>query len=384
MVETGLSRFIREETGSRPISSALVTNQSSILPDFRYSWQVLSHAGFNLARLFSPEHGLFGVEQDQVPVLEEARISLPVTCLYGKEESSLRPRPEDIEGIDRVIFDIQDVGSRYYTYLQTLIFFMEALSGTGIELVVLDRPNPLGGEMIEGPGLEPEFRSFVGYLPVTPRHGLTAGEYALLALEYLNLDCDLRVVTMRGWDRSMTFRDTGLPWVPPSPNMPTPETALVYPGGCLLEGTSLSEGRGTATPFQVAGSPGLDSGRLIRDMEKWNLRGVVLRPLLFRPQFNKHAGKLCQGVGIHPAAPSFKPFETYVALVHAAFRQDTLHFTRDVYEFNSVHPAFDLLTGSGTIRELIESGAGPSEIRETWRESEKSFMESRRPFLLYS
>jgi uncharacterized protein YbbC (DUF1343 family) len=384
MVETGLSRFIREETSSRSLPSALVANQSSILPDFRYSWQALAEEGFNLVRIFSPEHGLFGVEQDQVPVREEAGLSLPVICLYGDDESSLRPRPKDLEGIGRVIFDIQDVGSRYYTYLQTLVFFLEALSGTGTEIVVLDRPNPLGGVALEGPGLDPDYRSFVGYLPVPPRHGLTAGEYALFARDHLGLDCELRVVTMEGWRRGMTFRETGLPWVPPSPNMPTPDTALVYPGGCLLEGTELSEGRGTTTPFQVAGSPDLDIDRLIRDMESWDLPGLRLRPLLFRPQFNKHAGRLCQGVGIHPADRTFRPFETFVVLVHSAFRQDALHFTRDVYEFNSVHPAFDLLTGSGAIRQLIESGARPAEIRESWRENEKSFMESRSPFLLYS
>lgn len=347
---------------------------------------------FRLVRLFAPEHGVRGEAQDMERVAEPAdpSLGLPVISLYGADEASLRPAPEHLDGLDAIVYDLQDVGSRYYTFVYTLSFVMEAAREAGIPVVVLDRPNPIGGIAVEGPVLEPRWSSFVGRFPIPVRHGMTTAELARLFREAFDVACDLRVVAMSGWRRSMHHDDTGLPWVLPSPNMPTLDTALVYPGGCLVEGTNLSEARGTTRPFELVGAPWLDADELAAALadaaRSEGLSGCRFRAAFFRPMFQKHAGRSCAGVQVHvDDRASFKPFATYLALLREARRQDpgAFDWRREVYEFVADRLAIDLLLGKTGLREAIEARAGIAEMEASWRDGVARFEALRRRFLLY-
>jgi uncharacterized protein YbbC (DUF1343 family) len=354
-------------------------------------------ARVDVRRLFGPEHGIRGEAQDMVGVSSErdARTGIPVTSLYGAGVDSLAPAPETLADIDVLIVDLQDVGARYYTFVWTMALCMQAAAAAGVSVMVLDRPNPIGGIAVEGGEVAPGAESFVGLGSVPNRHGLTIGEVARLVAAGLPwggprfarpLDCDLVVVAMRGWQRGDYFGDTSLPWVLPSPNMPTPDTALVYPGLCLLEGTCISEGRGTTRPFEIFGAPFLDGHRLAERLAAARLPGVGFRPLTFRPTFHKFAGQVCGGVQIHVVErAAFRPYLTGVeilrclrALAGAAFAWRT-----DCYEFVADRPAIDLLTGGDEIRRGIEAGATLAELHATWSAAEAAFAERRRACLLY-
>lgn len=386
MVRTGLDRFLRTADTKRGRRVALLANQTSVTGDLAYSWDALRGRGLDLVRVFSPEHGIFAVEQDQAPVREQRLAGCELVSLYGSSAESLVPPAGSLDDIDLVLFDIQDVGARYYTYVNTMALFMRALSGRDIEFAVLDRPNPLGGSDVEGPPLTRGYESFVGVFDIPVRHGLTAGELARLWRKEQRLDINLTVVPMEGWSRDMFFDETALPWVPPSPNMPTLATALVYPGMCLLEGTNLSEGRGTTTPFEIAGAPFADSARLAECINSMGLPGAHFRPVSFRPTFNKFAGTICNGVYFHVTdRRAYLPFLTGVAFVKVMrdIHGGDITFPHGVYEFNDAHPAFDLLAGGAGIREMILAGEKLDDIRASWRESEREFAERRREFLLY-
>jgi len=375
-VQTGLDVFLPNARRYAKRSIALIANQTSVSSSLEYSWHTFIRSGLRLKRIFSPEHGLFGTEQDQVPVRDQPSMGPETLSLYGDSAHTLRPLDAMLEGIDTVVFDIQDVGSRYYTYVNTMAMFMERLAGRDIEFIVLDRPNPLGGLAVEGPGLKPGFESFVGVFHLPVRHGLTAGELALWYRDRHRLDVNLTVMRMMGWRRSMLFPETGLPWVPPSPNMPTPDTALVYPGMCLLEGTTLSEGRGSTTPFQLCGAPFIRPEEYARLLNEQEVPGVYFRPTHFKPTFNKFAGRNTGGVYLHVTDPkAFLPFLAGVAVVWAARKLygGPCAFPHAVYEFNSTHPAFDLLAGNEEIRVMIESGKGLSAIASSWSPDEKEF-----------
>ena len=275
-----------------------ILNPTSVTPDLRHLADVL-HERKALAALFGPEHGVRGDAQylEEVKEARDARTRVPEHSLYGKDFASLTPRDEHLRGLDALVFDVQDVGSRYYTYLATMGLAMQAAAKHKLRFLVLDRPNPVGGVAVEGGVVHRGFESFVGLFPVCARHGLTAGEYARFVNETIR--CDLQVLPMRGWRRDLHFSETRLPWVIPSPNMPTPDTALVYPGMCLLEGTNLSEGRGTTRPFELFGAPWLDPQRLSADLAAERLEGVRFRPCSFTPTWDKHQGKRCHGVQIH-------------------------------------------------------------------------------------
>jgi uncharacterized protein YbbC (DUF1343 family) len=311
---------------------------------------------------------------------------IPVVSLYGASAASLRPRTGDLEGLDAVVCDLQDVGARYYTFVYTISYVMEAAREAGIPAVVLDRPNPLGGIAVDGPVLHAGLESFVGRYPLPVRHGMTPGELAGLFNSVFGIGCDLRVVPMAGWRRGMRFGGTGLPWVAPSPNMPTPSTAEVYPGACLVEGTNLSEARGTTRPFELTGAPWLDGARWTESLRAERLEGCVLRPTTFRPEFQKHAGRSCGGIQVHVTDPDrFRPFETYLALLREARRQDPANFEwrREVYEFESDRLAIDLLLGRMDLRPMIEAGASLGEMESSWREELEEFRVLRRSHLLY-
>jgi uncharacterized protein YbbC (DUF1343 family) len=342
-----------------------------------------------IAALFGPEHGIRGDAQDMVDVASalDPRTGVPVHTLYGLTFESLTPSPEQLDGLDALVFDVQDVGSRYYTFAATMLYAMKAAAPLGLKFFVLDRPNPIGGAIVEGPTLRPGFESFVGSHPIPIRHGMTVGELAQLFRDECPLDLDLTVVPCQGLTRSMTWRETGLPWVSPSPNMPTTDTALVYPGGCLIEGTNLSEGRGTTRPFEWWGAPWIIPDPLA-EPAPWTV-GALPRPCAFRPTFHKHAGRTCQGVQPHVEDPStFAPVWFYTAMLALARSQrpDLFAWRREPYEFVVEPIAIDLLFGSDRERKLIESDPSPGDLedlRAEWRAEEAAFLERRAPYLLY-
>jgi uncharacterized protein YbbC (DUF1343 family) len=332
---------------------------------------VLEALGIDVALVFGPEHGYGGEAQDMVGVADgRDALGTPVRSLYGARFDDLSPKPEDLAAIDVLVVDLQDVGSRYYTFVWTAVLAMRACARADVRVLVLDRPNPLGCDpaRIEGRRLSPPFRSFVGLEPIPVRHSLTLGEIVAWRAHAEGVaQAKLAVLGVSGlrpeahaseWDRS---------FVMPSPNMPAYETALVYPGGCLVEGTNLSEGRGTTRPFEIVGAPWIDGARLARDLHALRLPGFRARPLTFRPTFQKHAGVECGGVQIHVTdADAFRPMATYIALVALARAQDAAAFAfrTEAYEFRDDVPAFDLLTGDSEARERIVRGDGAIDVAE--------------------
>jgi uncharacterized protein YbbC (DUF1343 family) len=367
----------------------VLAHAASIDSEGRHAVDLLrSVPGLHVERLFAPEHGLYGHEQDMEAVAgtTDAPTGLPVFSLYGSDAASLRPQPHQLAGLDAVVFDCQDVGSRYYTYVATLSYLMESARDAGVRIVVLDRPNPIDGVHVEGPVLTDGLASFVGPHSIPVRHGMTTGELARLVNESYGIGCDLHVLHMDGWQRPMLFHETSLPWVPPSPNMPTLSTALVYPGGCLIEGTNLSEGRGTTTPFELAGAPWLDGARLADALRQENLPGVVFRACSFRPAFQKHASTICSGVQVIVRdADRFKPFSTYLVLLREARRlaPDAFRWRTAVYEFEKERLAIDLLLGREELRPSLERGAALDEMEDSWAAALDSFLALRAGYLSY-
>ncbi|MEM9193688.1 MAG: DUF1343 domain-containing protein, partial [Myxococcota bacterium] len=300
----------------------------------------------------------------------------------GPTFGDLSPKPTWLAGLDAVVIDLQDVGSRYYTYVWTAALMVKACAEAGIRAVVLDRPNPLGGAVVEGAPVRPGFRSFVGLYDVSVRHGMTIGELAVMAAELDGIDRScLSVVTMEGWERRMYFDETGLPWVLPSPNMPTFDTALVYPGGCLLEGTNLSDGRGTTRPFELFGAPYV-SGAALAELE---IDGAVLRPVTIEPTFHKHARQACGGVQVHVVDRSvFAPYAAYLQLIARcrSLGGDAFQWRTEVYEYVDDIPAIDLLTGDATYREAADDGDLAS-VLAAERAGAEAFRTRREPWLLY-
>jgi uncharacterized protein YbbC (DUF1343 family) len=365
----------------------LLSHQASVTRDLTHSRQVIGAIpGVKLRRLFAPEHGISGAAQDLVSVGAErdALTGLPVVSLYGKR---LAPELRALDGLGALVVDLQDVGARYYTFVWTMTLTMRAAARVGLPVVVLDRPNPLGGEKLEGNMPDPRFASFVGLYPLLTRHGLTIGELAGYLNDTHGLGCDLTVVPMLGWRREMLWEDTRLPWVAPSPNMPTPDTARVYPGGCLVEGTNLSEGRGTTRPFEWVGAPFLDGARLERALTRRRLPGARFRAIGFEPAFHKWKGERCGGVQVHVTDPDrFKPVATYLALLAEARRQSPRRFRwrKPPYEFERRRLPIDLLGGGPSLRRAIERGAPLARLDASWRPDLARFARARRPYLLYA
>ncbi len=339
-----------------------------------------------LGALFGPEHGLSGEAQDLVGVPGGSDSGLRVYSLYGDTFDSLKPTEEQLRGLDALVIDLQDVGSRYYTFQVTMLFCLEAAARFGLKAFVLDRPNPLGGEAVEGPALRPGYESFVGIHPLATLHGLTVGELARLYRAERGIGGELEVIPCEGWRRDMDFDATGLPWVLPSPNMPTVDTAFVYPGQCLLEGTNLSEGRGTTRPFELCGGPGVDARQLCRRLQDEGWPGVAFRPAWFRPTFQKHAGRTCAGLQLHVTdRAAFRPVRTGLAVL-AALRDlsgEAFAWRREPYEFVADKPAIDLLFGSDRERLALEAGKSAHEVCREWEAEEEAFRQRRRPYLLY-
>ena len=387
MIATGLDILLQKSDRFQNRKIGLIVNQSSVTSEMNYSWNALKERGIQVKMIFSPEHGLFATEQDQIAVNYQPELGCEIASLYGDSAESLLPDKALLDNLDLILFDIQDVGSRYYTYINTLALFMEAVSGRELEIMVLDRPNPLGGAIVEGPMLDLAFRSFVGIFPVPVRHGLTAGELALLYRDINKLDINLSIIKMEGWQRSMLFPETGLPWIPPSPNMPTFSTAEVYPGMCLFEGINASEGRGTTTPFQLSGAPFIKPDDLARCCRQYSLEGILFRPVWFKPTFHKFSGEVIGGIWLQVTDHSrFRSFATGVAMTAALHElyPEELQFLNGVYEFNDTIPAFDLLAGSSSIRRSILNGCDTRLLLESWKGDEAEFLRHKPDFHLYA
>jgi uncharacterized protein YbbC (DUF1343 family) len=389
MTCTGIDRLLADPARLRGRRYGLLAHAASLTRDVRPIHRALaaSPAGAPAA-LLGPEHGFYGIEQDMVGA-EGGRdpwTGAPIVSLYGDSEETLRPRPEAFAGLDLLVIDLQDVGSRYYTYAATAVWSAEAALTAGCEVWVLDRPNPIGGEAVEGNLPQPEYESFVGAFRLPVRHGLTMGELVRLEARRRGWGDGWEIWPMEGWTRSMPWAETGLPWVAPSPNMPTLATALVYPGGCLVEATELSEGRGTTRPFQLTGAPGLDPVALADELNGRGLPGVIFLPTYFRPQFQKHRGAHCGGVELVVTdAEAFLSYRTGVELLDAARHVAPRDFAWRAapYEFVSDRPAIDLLTGGPDARRAIESGDGLAAWISSWADDEARFREERRDILLY-
>ena len=386
MVQLGCERLFEDPGAFRLVSgrrAGLVTNPSGVDRRLRATADLLHEiSGLELVLLFGPEHGIRGDAEDGVPVETgvDARTGAPAVSLYGERR---QPSPGELEQLDVLLFDIQDVGVRFYTYLYTMSLAMEACAGAGVPFVVLDRPNPLGGLVVEGNMLDaPAFASFVGRYPIPVRYGLTIGELARLFNDEFGIGADLHVVEMRGWRRSMHWRDTSLHWVPPSPAMPTPETVAVYPGMCFFEGTNVSEGRGTARPFEQVGAPYIDGFDLAGRFEALGQPGAAVRPVFFRPSSGKHEGLSCGGIQLHLTGDeAFSPVRTGFHLLAEVRRGWPAPFewrTNPVGIHN-----FDKLAGTDRVREALDAGAAVDELIGEWARERACFEECRRRYLRY-
>jgi len=390
VVQTGLDQLVAERFARlRGRRVGLVAHPASVDSRLRHAAELLTAAnGVKLAAVFGPEHGLLGEAQDLVGVGDgdDPVSGLRGYSLYGNNFASLKPTADMLRDLDVLVIDLQDVGSRYYTFQATMLYCLEAAAGVGLRVIVLDRPNPLGGQIVEGPTIRPGFESFLGPHPIATRHGLTIGELAGLYKAERRIDVELEVVACAGWNRSMDYERTGLPWVLPSPNMPTPDTAFVYPGQCLIEGTNLSEGRGTTRPFELCGAPDVDAVKLCHGLNDQRLGGVVFRPAWFQPTFQKHAGRRVGGFQMHVTdRHSFAPVRTTVAVL-AAFRAalgDRFRWRTEEYEFVRDKPAIDILFGSDRERFALEAGTDWRNIVAAWEPEEADFRERRRSQLLY-
>jgi uncharacterized protein YbbC (DUF1343 family) len=366
----------------------LLSNQASTDRHLIHARVLLQEKyGAHLTCLFSPQHGFFCEKQDNMIESDhdtDSLTGLPLFSLYGE---SRRPSKAMFDHLDVLLIDLVDVGTRVYTFLYTMAYCLEAAAEFGKKVVVLDRPNPLGGVAVEGNILEPDCASFVGLYPLPMRHGLTFGELALWVNGEFGLGADLQVIPMQGWQRTMLFRDTGFPWVFPSPNMPTPEAALVYPGQVIWEGTNISEGRGTTLPFELVGAPFWEHGPILKVLTQDELPGCFFRPLVFEPTSGKWAGQACVGFQLHVTdAGTFMPYRSSLALLQAVlwFCPEGFQYKQPPYEYEYERLPMDLILGSQKVRMELEAGRPIGEMEEDWEEGLQAFKESRRRYFLYS
>jgi uncharacterized protein YbbC (DUF1343 family) len=390
LVQTGLDVLVRDGFAPlRGLRVGLVANAATVDRRLRHATELLAEADrVRLGAIFGPEHGFGGEAQDLVgvPDVLHPRYRCPVISLYGETVESLRPRPDVLRGLDLLVIDLPDIGSRYYTFQATMLFCLEAAAAADLPVVLLDRPNPLNGVTVEGPSIQPEFESLVGPHPIPIRHGLTLGELALLYAAERDIHAALHVLPCEGWRRENYLDETHLPWVLPSPNMPTLDTALVYPGQCLLEGTNISEGRGTTRPFELCGAPWINPDRLFSRLAAFEVAGVIFRPTTFRPTFHKFAGQVCGGVQMHIADRiAFRPVRTGLAILAALRAENPSHFRwrTEPYEFVDDVPAIDLLFGNSRERLALQAGLPLEEVARRWAEDEVAFRARRERFLLY-
>ncbi len=387
-MQTGLDQISILKKKLKKKRVGLLCHAASVDSRLQHILEVFKHERIEIVSLFGPEHGVWGVAQDMEHVSSsvEPISGLPVYSLYGATLETLKPKQEWLKNLDCVVCDLQDVGSRYYTFVYSIALMMQACGQAGVEVIVLDRPNPLGGLEVEGGGVEKGYESFVGYYSLANRHGMTVGELAEFFNEEEKINCQLSLIPMKGWKRVKYFDQTLLPWVLPSPNMPTLETALVYPGLCLLEATEVSEGRGTTRPFEVFGAPFVNPEALQKYLQEFKLKGVYFRPLYFKPMFQKLAGEVCGGLQIHVTdRKKLKPYLLGLAILKALhdLYPEEFKWREKPYEFVADIPAIDLLTGSSRFRKALESGKPWKEIVGFYEEGKKGFLNKRKQYILY-
>src|SRR5215471_13974856 len=383
-VEKLLDAQIQSLQGARV---GLVANQASVDHKFRHVADLFhQHEDVNLTALFGPQHGIRGDVQDNMIETAHARdrkTALPVYSLYSETRE---PTAEMLRDVDCIVFDLQDVGTRIYTFVYTMANCMRAAKKLGKKVIVCDRPNPINGLMTEGAVLDPAFASFVGQFPIATRHGMTVCELARMFNDQFGIGCELECVTMSGWSRDLWYDETDGPWVMPSPNMPTVDTAGVFPGTVHLEGTQMSEGRGTTRPFEIVGAPYIDADDYAAALLALNLPGVYFRSCVFLPTFQKHGGKACGGVQIHVTdRRKFKPAITGIAIVKTAFDlyRDDFRWKDPPYEYEYDRNPFDLIAGTDKVRAAIEGGMSLRGIEQSWEPALAEFERLRARFLLY-
>lgn len=365
----------------------LLANPASVDRRLRHTAYILNDIfPGRLTTLLSPQHGFFAEKQDNMITsgdTEDPVLGIPVYSLYGQTRW---PTEEMLADIDTLIIDLQDVGTRVYTFIYTMAYCLEAAARHDLRVVILDRPNPVNGVDLEGNLLVPEYASFVGRYPIPMRHGLTIGELGLLFNDWFNINCRLDVISMRNWERSMFFADTGLPWVAPSPNLPTPVSALVYPGQVIWEGTNISEGRGTTQPFELFGAPFIDPHRTAAAEDLAVIPGAVLRPAVFEPTWNKWRGQPCRGFQIHLLNPDeYRPWSTSLRLLQTIRRLYPADFAwrQPPYEYEYEKLPIDLILGDASVRKKLEAGESIGSLEESWEDDLARFKTNCRPFRLY-
>lgn len=384
MIEIGLQHFAREHNqSSRGRRVGLVTHMAAVAPDFTHALDLLLQHGVHITALFGPEHGLDGAGADATAIDDatDARTGLPVYSLYGKSKA---PSPLMLEQVDVLVFDMQDIGARFYTFISTLDYVMHAAERAAKEIIVLDRPNPITGASLEGPLVDDGLESFISHLPVPIRHGFTTGEMACFIKRTKKMTVPLTVIPMRGWSRAMWWDETELPWIPLSPGMPRFSTTIPYTGTCLLEGTNVSEGRGTTMPFEIIGAPWLDSYALARDLNALELPGVRFRPHVFTPMDAKFQRILCGGVQVHVTNRNvFRPVAMGVHLLATLRAQNPERFEFLSTSWEGAPPHLDLLMGTPLVREGILNHIAADEIVSAWADTTRTFQIARAPDLLY-
>lgn len=383
-IATGLDVLLQE---ARPALTrqrvGLVTNASSVTRELRPNVDALRAAGVNLVALFGPEHGFSASAPDAAPVASarDARTGLPIYSLYGDTRQPTRAMLADV---DVLLFDLQDVGVRFYTYTATLALTLAACAENHIPLIVLDRPNPINGLTLEGALLDPALQSFVGHGRLPMRYGMTLGELARFYNAELNIGAELQVIALRGWQRAMWYDDTGLHWTAPSPGIPHFATTLVYPGMCLIEGTNLSEGRGTGLPFEIVGAPWLDGHALAEELNAQNIDGARLRPLAFTPTASKHAHQVCYGVQVHVTdRAALRPVTLGLRVLQACRAQNPAQFEFLPSSWEGRPPHFDLLAGDARARLALESNQSLDALLREWQTALAHFDATRQNYLLY-
>ena len=384
----GIERLLNEKIDLiRGTRVGLVCNQASVLPNLAHIADVFeAQTAFQLTTLFGPQHGIRGDVQDnmiETPHTIDERTGKPVYSLYSETRE---PTEEMLADLDVIVFDMQDVGCRIYTFVYTMANCMRAAKKYGKKVIVCDRPNPIGGVDVEGNVTETAFTSFVGQFEMPTRHGMTCGELAKMFNEHFGIGCDLEVVTMDGWRREMWGDQTGLPWVLPSPNIPTVDTCVVFPVTVHIEGTELSEGRGTTKPFEINGAPFIDPYAWVAELDKFNFEGVAFRHAFFRPTFQKWAGQTCGGLQIHVTdREAFTPVIVGIAMVKTAYDlyPDKFQWKQSAYEYVFDKNPFDVVSGTDKIRKQIEGGVSLDKIEADWADGLRDFCSIREKHLLY-
>lgn len=387
-IKLGVERLL--EAPERILKGAgvgLICNQASVDHGFRHVADLFhEHPQVRLQALFGPQHGIRGDLQDNMIETDHAvdlQTSLPIHSLYSETRE---PTEEMLADLDALVFDMQDVGCRIYTFAYTMANSMMAAAKFGKRVIVCDRPNPINGEAVAGNVLEPEQASFVGLFPIPTRHGMTLGELALLFNEHFGIGCELEIIKIENWSRNLWYDETDGPWVMPSPNIPTLDSAIVFPGTVHFEGTQISEGRGTTRPFELIGAPYIDAEHYATELNRKDLPGVYFRSCIFRPTFQKHGNASCGGVQIHVLdREAFEPVTTGITMVKVAYEMysEDFRWKEPPYEYVYDRNPFDVIAGTSKIREAIEAGRSVEDLQSAWRPNLQSFLKVRERYLLY-